>query len=151
MIKINFICHGNICRSTMAESVMTHLIKQNGLENKFNIKSSATSCEEIGNPPHQGTQTILKKNNIKVIDHRATQITKEDAKMADFLVCMDSNNINNLKKIINKEDQRKISLLLSWANEERAIADPWYTLNYETTFEDVYKGCYSFLEYLKNQ
>ena len=129
MVNINFICHGNICRSTMAESVMTHLININGVAGYFNIKSSATSREEIGNPPH-----------------RAVQITEDDASEADLLIVMDQHNIYNLKKLIYKEDFSKIRLLLSYANLDRSISDPWYTGNFKQTYDDVLLGCKALLK-----
>lgn len=149
MIRINFICHGNICRSTMAESVMTHLVKKNNLLDKYEITSSATSTEEIGNPPHYGTVSKLNEENIPCIAHRAKQITKKDAHSSDYLICMDNNNVRNLKRLINREDYNKISLLLSWAGEERNIADPWYTGNFDETFNDVYEGCIALLDKLE--
>lgn len=132
----------------MAESIMTHLIKLNGLYDKFIITSSATSREEIGNPPHFGTISVLKKHNIDLVPHVAKQITKFDARRANYLIVMDENNVFNLKRIINKEDYYKINLLLSFANISRYISDPWYTGNFEQTYDDVFLGCSSLLEYL---
>lgn len=149
MINIMFICHGNICRSTMAESYFSYLVSKEGLSEKFIIDSSATSREEIGNPPHYGTREILSKNNIKLVDHRAKQITKKEAEKSDFLICMDDNNIRNLKRIINKNDYNKISLLLNFASLNRDIADPWYTGNFNLTFNDIEKGCKALLKHIK--
>ncbi|MGH4037908.1 MAG: low molecular weight protein-tyrosine-phosphatase [Sphaerochaeta sp.] len=146
MVNINFICHGNICRSTMAESVMTHLININGVSGYFNIKSSATSREEIGNPPHRGTVDILKLHKVKLVPHRAVQITKDDASEANILIVMDQNNVYNLKKLIYKEDFSKIRLLLSYANLDRSISDPWYTGNFKQTYDDVLLGCKALLK-----
>lgn len=148
MIKINFICHGNICRSTMAESVMSELVKNANVENLFQISSSATSREEIGNSIHWGTIEVLKKNNIPVIPHRAIQITKKTANDCDLLICMDNNNIHNLKRIISSSDYSKIRLLLNYANLNRDIKDPWYTGNFDETFSDVLLGCQSLLKSL---
>lgn len=148
MIKINFICHGNICRSTMAESVMRELVKKANVDELFQISSSATSREEIGNSIHWGTIEVLKKNNIPIIPHRAIQITKEAANDCDLLICMDNNNIHNLKKIISSYDYHKISLLLEYANLNRDIKDPWYTGNFDETFSDVLLGCQCLLKSL---
>ncbi len=149
MINIMFICHGNICRSTMAQSYFTHLVNSEGLEDKFIIDSSATSREEIGNPPHYGTRDILKKNNIKLIKHHAKQITSKEAGEANYLICMDSNNIRNLKRIIKKDDFFKISLLLDYTSLNRDIADPWYSGNFEQTFQDIKMGCQELLKHIK--
>ncbi|MBK5200666.1 MAG: low molecular weight phosphotyrosine protein phosphatase [Spirochaetaceae bacterium] len=148
MIKINFICHGNICRSTMAEMIMTYLVNESHTKNLFEINSSATSREEIGNPIHRGTIKILKKNKIPIFPHRAVQITTQEAQKANLLICMDKNNISNLKRIINLEDYSKIKLLLNYANLDRDIADPWYTGNFEDTFNDVLLGCKFLLQEL---
>lgn len=130
----------------MAESIMTYLVKKNHMERFFEIKSSATSKEEIGNPIHPGTIAILKKNNIPVIPHRAIQITSRDAQEATILICMDSNNVFNLKRIINSENHSKITLLLNYAHIDRDIADPWYTGNFDITFKDILLGCQFLLE-----
>ena len=132
----------------MAESVMTHLIAINGVDGYFSIQSSATSREEIGNPPHIGTVDILKDHRIPIVPHRAIQITRESANDADLLIVMDQNNIYNLKKLIDKEDFVKIKLLLSYAKLDRAIADPWYTGNFIQTYNDVLLGCKSLLKEL---
>jgi protein-tyrosine phosphatase len=132
----------------MAESVMTHLIDINGVKGFFNITSSATSREEIGNPPHPGTVEILKKHKIAIVPHSAIQITRDDANDADFLIVMDQNNIYNLKRLIDKQDYPKIYLLLSYAGFKRAIADPWYTGDFDVTYQDVILGCKELLKSL---
>ena len=145
-IKILFVCHGNICRSTMAESVMTHLIKQKGLEGKFEIASAATSREEIGNPPHYGTVSKLREKGISVIPHRAVQMTREDYIYYDYLIGMDSANIRNMQRIAGGDSEEKIYKLLTFAGIERDVADPWYTGDFEQTYQDVRAGCKAFLE-----
>ena len=145
-IKILFVCHGNICRSTMAESVMTHLIKQKGLEGKFEIASAATSREEIGNPPHYGTVSKLREKGISVIPHRAVQMTREDYIYYDYLIGMDSANIRNMQRIAGGDSEEKIYKLLTFAGIERDVADPWYTGDFEQTYQDVMAGCKAFLE-----
>lgn len=107
MIKILFICHGNICRSTMAESVMTYLVKQAGLENDFYINSAATSREEIGNPPHHGTVAKLRAEGIPVIPHRAVQMTLNDYEEYDYLIGMDTENIRNMQRISGGDPDEK--------------------------------------------
>lgn len=107
MIKILFICHGNICRSTMAESVMTYLVKQAGLEDEFYINSAATSREEIGNPPHHGTVAKLRAEGIPVIPHRAVQMTLNDYEEYDYLIGMDTENIRNMQRISGGDPDEK--------------------------------------------
>lgn len=165
MIKILFVCHGNICRSTMAEYVMKYLVNQNGLEDKFFIDSAGTSTEEIGNPVHYGTRNKLNSVNIPVGNHRARQITKKDLEEFDYLIGMDSANIRNMKRFygfdgfsfgsyskenssIKKELENKICKLLEFAGSSDDIADPWYTGNFDLTYNDVLKGCKALLNSL---
>ena len=149
MIKILFVCHGNICRSTMAESVMTHLVKQNKLEDLFYINSAATSREEIGNPPHYGTVAKLREMKIPVIPHRAMQMTAKDYEDYDYLIGMDTANIRNMTRIARGDSQGKIYKLLTFAGSSRDVADPWYTGDFDATYEDVIAGCSALLEYIR--
>ncbi len=148
MIKILFVCHGNICRSTMCESVMTHLINQHNLSDQFYIFSAATSREEIGNPPHYGTVQKLKQTRIPVIPHRAVQMTKADYGKYDYLIGMDAANIRNITRIAGGDNDHKIYKLLSFAGLDRDIADPWYTGNFDETYADVQQGCTALLRTL---
>ena len=148
MIKVLFICHGNICRSTMAESVMTHLVKQNHLDDLFQIFSAATSREEIGEPPHYGTVSKLRQVGIPVIPHRAVQMTKEDYHKYDYLIGMDTANIRNMNRIAGGDPEGKIYKLLTFAGSGRDVADPWYTGDFEATYRDVLAGCEGFLEFI---
>lgn len=148
MIKVLFICHGNICRSTMAESVLTHLVSQRGLQDCFEINSAATSREEIGNPPHYGTVNKLRQKNIPVVPHRARQMTKADYEYYDYLIGMDSANIRNMNRIAGGDPQDKIFKLPFFAGYGKDIADPWYTGNFDETYNDVLEGCEAFIEYL---
>ena len=148
MIKILFVCHGNICRSTMAQCVMTHLIKQEGLEDIFHIDSAATSREEIGNPPHYGTVNRLRQAGIPVIPHKARQMSRADYEKYDYLIGMDSANIRNMTRIAGGDPAKKIYKLLSFAGSGRDVADPWYTGDFDATYEDVEAGCRGFLAYL---
>ena len=148
MIKVLFVCHGNICRSTMAESVMTHLLTQRGLSDCFTIASAATSREEIGNPPHYGTVHKLKQVGIPVVPHRAVQMTKEDYAKYDYLIGMDSANIRNMTRIAGGDSEGKIYKLTSFAGRSGDIADPWYTGNFDETYDDVLAGCEGLIEYL---
>lgn len=151
MLKILFICHGNICRSPMAESVMVHLVKEAGLEREFYISSAATSREEIGNAVHHGTRRKLREMGIPLIPHRAVQITKGDYQEYDLLIGMDQWNIHNIERITGRDRDGKIHLLLEFAGEKGDIADPWYTGNFDATYQDVLRGCQGLLEYCKKR
>ncbi len=149
MKKIYFICHGNICRSTMAQCVMQNLIEKNHLENKYIIDSFATSDEEIGNPIHYGTRKKLKEKGIPIIEHRAKRIHIKDVEEADYIIGMDDENIRNLKNMFPQINHDKLSKLLDYTDKKENIADPWYTGNFDKTFNDVLKGCKGLLEVIK--
>lgn len=148
MIKVLFCCHGNICRSTMCESVMTYLVQESGLDSCIEINSAATSREEIGNPPHYGTVNKLREKHIPVIPHRATQMTREDYDYYDYLIGMDSANIRNMTRIADGDPEGKIYKLLPIAGIYRDVADPWYTGDFQETYEDVKVGCEALLRLL---
>ena len=148
MIKILFVCHVNICRSTMAESVMTHLVKQQKLEDSFYINSAATSREEIGNPPHHGTVNKLREVRIPLIPHRAVQMTAQDYAHYDYLIGMDSANIRNMTRIAGGDSDGRIYKLLTFAGSGRDVADPWYTGDFDTTYADVTEGCSGLLRHI---
>ena len=151
MIKVMFICHGNICRSPMAEFVMKDLVKKKGLEDLFEIASCATSREEIENDMHYGSKNKLRDKGIPFTRRRAVQLTRADYDTYDYLIAMDGYNLRNINHIIGVDSEKKIHLLLEYAGELRDIADPWYTGNFDDTYEDVCKGCDAFLEYLKKK
>ena len=151
MIKILFVCHGNICRSTMAQSVLTHLVNQRHLAARFYIDSAATSREEIGNPPHHGTVDKLRREGVPVVPHRAVQMTRADYDKYDYLIGMDSANIRNMTHIAGGDPQGKIYKLGFFAGQQGDIADPWYTGNFEDTYRDVLAGCQGFLAYCDEQ
>lgn len=141
MISILFVCHGNICRSTMAESVMTHLLSNRNLLTQFQIASAATSREEIGNPPHHGTVRKLREVGIPIIPHRAVQMTRQDYETYDYLIGMDDWNIRNMLRITGGDPKHKCHKLLEFADSTRDIADPWYTGNFDATYDDIVEGC----------
>ena len=151
MIKVLFVCHGNICRSTMAESVMTHLVKQHHLDHLFQISSAATSREEIGNPPHYGTVSKLRQVGIPVVPHRAVQMTKADYAEYDYLIGMDTANIRNMNRIVGSDPEGKIYKLLSFAGSGGDVADPWYTGVFDATYRDVLAGCEGLIRFLQEQ
>ena len=151
MIKILFVCHGNICRSTMCESYFAYLVNQRGLSDLFFISSAATSREEIGNPPHYGTVNKLREEGIPLVPHRAVQMTAADYKKYDYLIGMDSANIRNMQRIAGGDQKDKIRKLLSFAGIGRDMADPWYTGDFEATYQDTVTGCTAILEFLGKQ
>ena len=146
MIRVMFTCHGNICRSTMAEFLFRDMVEKKGLGDMFYIASSATSREEIGNGVHYGTRKILDKFNIDYSKKKAVQLTRSDYDKYDFFIGMDDANVRNMINILGKGD--KVFKFLEFANENRSIADPWYTGDFEETYRDVIKGARGFLEYL---
>lgn len=149
MIKILFVCHGNICRSPMAEFVMKDLVKKAGLDDKFLIESKATSTEELGNSPHPGTVRKLREMGVPMGAHRAEQMRRSDYENYDYLIGMDGWNLRNIRRIIKDDPEGKVSLLLEHAGSSRDIADPWYTGNFDQTFDDVLEGCTALLEELR--
>ena len=148
MVKILFICHGNICRSTMAQYVMQDLVTRHGLEGHFYIDSAATSMEEIGNPVHRGTRAKLKEVGIPCGDHRARQMQRSDYDKYDYIIGMDSWNRRNMMRILGKDPEGKVSLLLDYTDHPRDIADPWYTGNFDATYNDVKEGCEALLAHI---
>ena len=147
MIKILFVCHGNICRSPMAEFVMADLIKKYG--SGAEVDSAATSYEEIGNGVHRGTLTKLRAVGVPVYEHRARRMTKEDYDLFDMIIAMDSYNVANIKRIVGEDKKEKISLLLDFAGRKgESIADPWYTGNFDETYDDVKAGCEGLVGFL---
>ena len=147
--NILFICHGNICRSTMAEYVMKYLVKQAGVEGEFYIDSAATSTEEIGNGVHHGTRRKLAQVGIPCGDHRARQVTWADYEKFDRIIGMDHANIRNLHRMLKNDPEGKISMMLDYTNRPGEVADPWYTGDFEATYCDVLEGCQGLLEELQ--
>lgn len=145
------ICHGNICRSPMAEFVMKDLIKKERLEDKVFVASAATSREEIGNPVHYGTKRKLEQFGISVAGKYAVQLTKKDYETYDYLLGMDQQNIRNIYKIIGEDKEGKVCRLLDLVENKRDIADPWYTGNFDKTYDDVLEGCEKLLTIVKKQ
>ena len=152
MKRIMFVCHGNICRSTMAEFVFKYLARQQGLEAAFFVDSAATSTEELGNPVHPGTRRKLAQMGIPCGDHRARQLCKDEYGKFDLLVGMDEANLRNMRRILGGDSEGKIHGLLDYAGRPgESIADPWYTGNFDETYEDVLAGCQGLLEHLLDE
>ena len=149
MIRVLFICHGNICRSPMAEFVLKDMLEKRGLSSKVYVASSATSSEEIGNPVHYGTRNKLAQYGISVKGKTAVQFKRADYDEFDYIIVMDSYNMKNLLRIIGEDTAGKVSLLLDFTDRKgENIADPWYTGNFDLTYDDIYEGCNGLIEYL---
>ena len=148
MIKILFVCHGNICRSPMAEYVMKHLVREAGVEREFFIDSAATSAEEIGSGVHYGTRRKLAQVGIPCGNHRARRLTKEDYESFDLLIGMDEANRRNILRMVEGDPEGKIHGLLDYTDRPGAIADPWYTGDFDETYRDVLEGCKGLLRTL---
>ena len=149
MINILFICHGNICRSPMAEFVMKDLVKKRGLEGEIYIESAATSTEELGNDMHRGSKAKLREVGIPFSRRSARQLTRRDYERFDYLIVMDSHNLRNLMRIIGADESGKVHRLLDFTPRRgQDIADPWYTGNFDATYDDISLGCEGLLSYL---
>lgn len=146
MKNILFVCHGNICRSTMAEFVMKDLVRKAGREEEFHIQSAATHRDEIGSDTHYGTKEILKLKGVPFTPRHAVQMVKADYEKYDLIIGMDSENMTYIKRIIGEDLENKVHLLLSFAGEKRSVADPWYTGDFNKTYDDVVKGCTALLQ-----
>lgn len=149
MKKILFVCHGNICRSPMAEFVMKNLVRKAGLEEKIQVDSAAANNDEIGNGMHRGTRAKLSQMGIPFDEHIARKLTAADGERYDLILAMDSENLYYMRRILKAESHKKIHLLLEFAGLSRDIADPWYTGNFDETYDDIDLGCRALLEKLK--
>ncbi len=148
-MNILFVCHGNICRSPMAEFILKDLVKSKGLEDSFHIESAAVSTEAIGEPIYTPAKQCLTKHGVWFDPAKcARQITKSDYQKYDIIICMDSSNLRLIKHIIPDDPENKIHLMMSYAGSSRDVADPWYTGDFEKTFQDIIKGCEAMLENL---
>ncbi len=146
--RLLFVCHGNICRSPMAEFVMKKLVEEAGLETQFEIASAATSTDEIGNPVYPPAKQKLAEHNIGCEDKTARQITREDFEKYDLVVVMDGNNLRNLERMFGHAYRNKTKLLMDFTPHPHDVADPWYTRDFETTWRDVLAGCTALLHVL---
>lgn len=148
MIKVLFVCHGNICRSPMAEFVFRDMVEKRGLGDCFHIESAATSREEIGNGVHPGTKEILRRLGISANGKRAVQMTNQDYEKYDYILGMDQWNLKNMRRILGEDTENKVKLLLDFSDSPRDITDPWYTGNFDVTYRDVREGCEALLEFI---
>jgi len=151
MIKILFVCHGNICRSPMAEFCMKNLLQKAGLAQRFSVDSAAVSYEETGNGIYPPARWQLQKEGIPFTEHHAWTVTKADYDKYDYFIGMDRSNITRMNRIFGGDPEGKISLLLDWAGISRDVADPWYTDDFQTAWNDISLGCNALLEQLSQE
>lgn len=149
MNRILFVCHGNICRSPMAEFVMKNLVKKAGLEQAFYIESAATSTEEIGNEVYPPARRILAGHGISCRGKTARQMTRRDYDRFDLIIGMDAWNIRNIHRICGNDSENKVRLLMEFTDRPGEVADPWYTGDFEATWRDVLEGCQGLLKSIK--
>ena len=148
MAKVLFVCHGNICRSPMAEFVMKDLVKKAGRDGEFDIASAATSSEEIGNPVYPQARRKLAEHGLACDGKRARQFTARDYSHYDLIIGMDSANIRSLRRASGGDPEGKVRLLLSYTPHPRDVADPWYTCDFDAAWNDIYTGCQALLNSL---
>lgn len=145
MHKILFVCHGNICRSAMAEYIMKYLTKN---RDDFLIESKATSFEEVGNSMYYLAKEVLDKHNIPYGIHKARRITKEDYDKFDFIIVMDEENLYNVRRVMSTDNENKIKKLLYFINSDKDVDDPWYTRDFDKCYQEIYEGCKALLDYV---
>ena len=149
MLKILFLCHGNICRSPMAEFILRDMLEQTGKEGEIAVSSAAVSREELGNPVYPPARRILAAHGIRCEGHAARQMTAQDYEKYDLLIGMDRANLQNMRRICGGDPEGKLSLLLEHAGRSGDVADPWYTGDFEATWRDVLEGCEALLKELR--
>ncbi len=148
MLAVIFVCHGNICRSPMAESVFYHLVKEAGLENQIRVDSAAAHTDELGNPPYYRTQEVLKSKKIPLVPHKARLLTAKDGEVYDYIIGMDDYNVRDILRIVGDRQAEKVHRLLDFTAAPHAIADPWYTRDFETTFQEILGGSKALLAHI---
>ena len=151
MIKILFVCHGNICRSPMAEFVMKDILNKKGLSENYEVASCATSTEELGNSVYPPAKRKLAEHGILCEGKTARQMTKKDYEYYDYIIAMDRYNLRNMVRFVGDDDDNKVSLLMDYTNRPGDVADPWYTGDFESTWEDVVEGCEGLIDELEGK
>ena len=151
MIRILFICHGNICRSPMAEFIMKSLVHIAGMDNSFIIASAATSSEEIGNPVYPPARRVLAQHGIRCDGKTARRLTPQDYQDYDYLIGMDLENMRDMKRLFSGDPCGKLHLLLEFTGEHRAVSDPWYIRDFDTAYQDITTGCQALFHLLQAQ
>ena len=151
MTSILFICHGNICRSPMAEFIFKDILEKEGKSDSFCVASAATSYEEIGNPVHYGTARILDRLGISYSGKHAVHLEKSDYAKYDYLICMDNATVRNTLRIIGEDTENKVHKLLEFSGSDKDVADPWYTGNFDLTYKDVLAGCKGLFNYIESK
>lgn len=148
MVKILFLCHGNICRSPMAEAVFKDMIARRGLADRFEVGSAAVSAEEIGNPVYFSANHELARRGLQRSDHHAWQLKSSDYDRYDFFIAMDMDNVHRMQRIFGGDSKRKIGLLLAYTDNPREIEDPWYTGRFDRVYDEIVEGCEALLNEL---
>ena len=149
-MRILFVCHGNICRSTMAEFVMKDLVEKAGLTD-IEIASAGTSSEELGNPVHYGTRQKLAEHGISCAGKFARQMNRSDYAAYDLLIGMDNANIRNLRRMLGGDPQGKVCRLMDFTDRPGEVSDPWYSDRFDVAYADIMRGCKALIEYLENE
>lgn len=150
-VKVMFVCHGNICRSPMAEFIFKNMLKEEGLEDKFVVKSSAVSFEEIGNPVYPPAREILSRKGLSCAGKYAVHFEKKDYLENDYIPIMDNSNMRNILRITGGENDGRIKLLMSYTGKDQAVSDPWYSGDFDTAYNDIVLGCKGLLEHIKRE
>lgn len=148
LVRILFVCHGNICRSPMAEFVLKDIARKRGIEDVLQIESAATTNDEIGNPVHPGTVKRLAREGISCAGKHARRITKDDYDAFDVIIGMDEENMRHMMRAWDHDPQQKVHMMMEFAGESRDVADPWFTGDFEATYDDIHDGCIGLLGWL---
>ena len=145
--RVLFVCHGNICRSAMAEFILKKIVAERGMQDRFYIESAAVSDEEMGNPIYPPAKRCLTQHGVRFdSDKRSRQVTRADYDRFDTIICMDSSNLRLIKRFFPEDPEGKIHLMMSYAGKRGDVADPWYTGDFEKTYSDLTEGCTAFLK-----